>query len=117
MRKAVTVSKWRIAAGAAILAILAAIGVRLVPIYLHNLELEQYVEEVTHQAGAAAKSDDVLRAWVLNKAASLGLPVRADNVHIERAAAGVRIDVRYMVRVDLPLYTVNLHFYPGAGSR
>jgi hypothetical protein len=29
----------------------------------------------------------------------------------------MRIDVRYQVRVDLPGYTVNLHFYPGAGSR
>jgi hypothetical protein len=29
----------------------------------------------------------------------------------------VRIDVRYFVRVTLPGYTVDLHFYPGAGSR
>jgi len=25
--------------------------------------------------------------------------------------------VRYSVRVNLPLYTVDLHFYPGAGSQ
>jgi hypothetical protein len=25
--------------------------------------------------------------------------------------------VRYFVRVSLPGYTVDLHFYPGAGSR
>jgi hypothetical protein len=30
---------------------------------------------------------------------------------------GTRIDVRYNARVDLPLYTVDLHFYPGAGSK
>ena len=30
---------------------------------------------------------------------------------------GTRIDVRYVARVDLPLYTVDLHFYPGAGSK
>jgi hypothetical protein len=29
----------------------------------------------------------------------------------------VHIEVRYAVRVDLPFYTVDLHFYPGAGSR
>ena len=38
-------------------------------------------------------------------------------VGIKRSAKGVRIDVRYIVRVDFPLYTVDLHFYPGAGSR
>jgi len=29
----------------------------------------------------------------------------------------MRIDVRYFVRVNLPAYTVDLHFYPGAGSK
>jgi hypothetical protein len=113
----VTVSRWRIAAGAAVLAILIVLGVRLIPIYIRNLELQQFVEEVTHRAAAPATADDVLRTWVLDKAANLDLPVKADNVQVERSAGQVKIEVRYIVRVDLPLYTVDLHFYPGAGSR
>jgi len=38
-------------------------------------------------------------------------------VQIVRSQGGLRIDVRYFVRVTLPGYTVDLHFYPGAGSR
>jgi Domain of unknown function (DUF4845) len=113
----VKLSRWRLAAGIAVLAVLAFLGAELFPIYLHNLQLEQFVEEVTHRREAATASDDLLRARVLDKAAQLGLPVRPDNVRIERAPERVRIDVRYEMRVDLPLYTVNLHFYPGAGSR
>jgi len=59
----------------------------------------------------------VLRSWVLSRAADLELPVVAGNVQIQRTAESVRIDVRYVVHVNLPLYTVDLHFYPGAGSR
>jgi hypothetical protein len=113
----VTASRLRQAAGVAVLAILVFLGVRLIPIYLHNQELQQFVEEVTHRAAAPTSSDDVLRSWVLSKAADLELPVVANNVHIDRTVDGVHIDVRYAVRVDLPLYTVDLHFYPGAGSR
>ena len=51
--------------------------------------------------------------WVLDKAHQLNLPVAEDNVHILRSADGLHIDVRYFVRVDLPGYTVDLHFYPG----
>ena len=105
------------AAGIAVLAVLAAIGARMFPIYLHNLELQQFVEEATGRANTSATADDVLRTWVLDKAAKLDLPVKADNVRIQRESGRVRIDVRYVVRVDLPLYTVDLHFYPGAGSR
>ena len=114
---AVTVSRWRVAAGAAVLAALVLIGIRLIPIYIRNIELQQFVEEVTHRAATPTSSDDVLRTWVLDKAADLDLPVKATNVQIERSADNVRIDVRYVVRVDLLLYTVDLHFYPGAGSR
>jgi hypothetical protein len=54
---------------------------------------------------------------VLKRAGELDLPVKADNVQIDRLGDGLRIDVRYFVRVSLPFYTVDLHFYPGAGSR
>ena len=112
-----TAVRLRQAAGVAVLAILAFLGFRLIPIYYHNQELQQFVDEVTHRPDAGASSDDVLRSWLLSKAADLGLPVTANNVHIERHKDSVHLDVRYVVRVDLPLYTVDLHFYPGAGSR
>jgi Domain of unknown function (DUF4845) len=113
----VIATRLRQAAGVAVLAVLVILGVRLIPIYLHNRELQQFVEDVTRRAAAPTSSDDVLRSWVLAKAADLDLPVVADNVHIQRSAERVRIEVRYAVRVDLPFYTVDLHFYPGAGSR
>jgi hypothetical protein len=113
----VIATRLRQAAGVAVLVVLVVLGVRLIPIYVHNQELQQFVEDVTHRAAAPTSSDDVLRSWVLTKAADLELPVVADNVHIQRSPDTVHIEVRYSVRVDLPLYTVDLHFYPGAGSR
>jgi hypothetical protein len=113
----VIATRLRQAAGVAVLVVLVVLGVRLIPIYIHNQELQQFVEDVTHRAAAPTSSDDVLRSWVLTKAADLELPVVADNVHIQRSPEAVHVEVRYSVRVDLPLYTVDLHFYPGAGSR
>jgi hypothetical protein len=113
----VIANRLRQAAGVAVLAILAFLGIRLIPIYYHNQELQQFVEDVTRRAAAPTSSDDVLRSWILDKAGELELPVVADNVRIQRTSDRVHIDVRYVVRVDLPLYTVDLHFYPGAGSR
>jgi len=113
----VIATRLRQAAGVAVLVVLVVLGVRLIPIYIHNQELQQFVEDGTHRAAAPTSSDDVLRSWVLTKAADLELPVVADNVHIQRSPEAVHVEVRYSVRVDLPLYTVDLHFYPGAGSR
>jgi hypothetical protein len=75
------------------------------------------VADLTHSAEAREAADQALRDKVLKRAGELDLPVKADNVQIDRLGDGLRIDVRYFVRVSLPFYTVDLHFYPGAGSR
>jgi len=111
------VSRWRMVAAAAVLTALLAFTVMFAPIYYRNLELQNYVSGVAQRVENQTNSDDVLRTWVLDKAHALDLPVKEDNVHVIRSKEGVRIDVRYFVRVDLPGYTVDLHFYPGAGSQ
>ena len=111
------VARWRIAAAIAVLAALAGFGALFLPIYVDNLRLQNYVAEITQTASTHPRSDDELRGDVVTKANALDLPVKADNVQVQHRPEGLRIDVRYFVRVTLPGYTVDLHFYPGAGSR
>ena len=111
------VPRWRIALAMVVLGGMAFLLASFAPIYFRNLELQNYVSDVTHSVAAREQSDDLLRTKVLTRARQLNLPVEEDNVHIVHSSDGMRIDVRYFVRVDFPGYTVNLHFYPGAGSR
>lgn len=111
------VPRWRIAAALVIVAGLVYFLVLFAPIYFRNQQLQRYVSDLTHSVDAGSRPDAALRETVLDKARELNLPVAADNVHVLRTADGVQIDVRYFVRVSMPGYTVDLHFYPGAGSR
>jgi hypothetical protein len=104
-------------AAAAVLVALLAFAAMFAPIYYRNLELQNFVSGATQRVENQTNSDDVLRTSVLDKAHALDLPVREDNVHIIHSKEGLRIDVHYSVRVTVPGYTVDLHFYPGAGSR
>ena len=115
------VPRWRIVAAAAVLVALAIFGGMFAPIYLRNLQLQSFVVAVPQRAAAQPQppSDDLVCTWVLNEAYRLGLPVKADSVHVFRSPDGrvERVEVRYFVRMDLPGYTVNLHIYPGVGSQ
>ena len=111
------IARWRIVAGVFVLAALVGFAGFIAPIYLHNLQLQEFVTGMTQRIAKQAPPDDVLRSQVLDKAHSLDLPVNEDDVHVLHSPDGLRIEVRYFVKVDLPGYTVNLHFYPGAGSR
>ena len=109
--------RWRIAAAIVVVAALAVFGLKIGPIYIHNLQLQSFVGALTARSENLSQADAQLRAAVLERARTLDLPVTAGDIKIVRRPDSVRIDVRYIVRVDLPGYTVDLHFYPGAGSR
>jgi hypothetical protein len=111
------VAPWRIALAVVVLGGLAYFTAIFSPIYFRNMELQSYVAGVARDPANQSRPDDLLRTWVLERANRLDLPVKSDNVQISRSADSMRIDVRYFVRVELPGYTVDLHFYPGAGSR
>ncbi|MDR3701222.1 MAG: hypothetical protein P4L56_16365 [Candidatus Sulfopaludibacter sp.] len=111
------VPRWRIAAGIAVLVAMAGLLGVFTPIYFHNLQLQNFVGGLTQAVDSQHSPDAQLRAQILQRAHTLGLPVTEDNVQISRSPGTLRIDVRYLVPVQLPGYAVNLHFYPGAGSR
>jgi hypothetical protein len=78
--------------------------------------LQTYVNNLADDPATAKRPAEVVRAQVLNKAASLGLPLHGEDVHVGIAEGAISIDVLYIVHVDLVGYTVDLHFRPAAGS-
>jgi hypothetical protein len=104
------VPRWRTAAGILVLAALGLFAAVLAPIYVRNFRFHEFVSGLTHNVETRDRSGDALLGMVLAKARSLSLPVTASDVQIIRTGAEVRIVVRYVVKVDLPGYTVELHF-------
>jgi hypothetical protein len=111
------IAGWRIAAAIFILAALAFLLALFAPIYFKNLQLRSYVSDLTQSVETQSISDDLIRTRVAAKAHDLNLPVAEDNVHILHAPGRTDVQVRYFVRVNLPGYTVDLHFNPGATAR
>jgi hypothetical protein len=108
------VNRWRIAAGVAVLVVLGLMAVLLAPPYYENWRLQRYVSALVHDPASTHRSTDLLRALVVDKAASMGLPVRTGDVQVTAGPGSVRIEVLYVVHIDLPVYTVDLHFRPSA---
>lgn len=106
--------RWRIAAGIGVLVILVLIGVLLAPPYYHNWQLQRYLHALVQDPATVNRSPDLVRALVVDKAASLGLPVRTPDVRVLRLKDKTKIEALYIVHIDLPVYTVDLHFRPGA---
>jgi hypothetical protein len=113
----VTLSWWRVAAAVVVLVALVFLLALFAPYYFRNMELRSYVSDLTQTVESQPISDDLIRTRIAVKAHELRLPVAEDNVHILHAPGRTDVQVRYFVRVNLPGYTVDLHFNPGATGR
>jgi len=103
---------WRRAAGIAVLVLLSLIAIPLVPPYIRNFRFQRSLDDIV----ARPQAPDLIRAAVVNRAGEMGLPVRTGDVKVTREGNGVRVDIVYVVRVDFPMYTVDLHFHPASAT-
>ena len=97
-----------------VLAALGLMGAILVPVYLRNFELERFLRQTQ------PSSEESLRKTIIDKGRDLGLDIVPDHLRIRPSPGAsrtdVHYDVHYVVRVSLPLYTVDLHFSSKTGS-
>jgi len=103
-------------AGVAVLLILAAVAIILIPPYVENFKLQRFVNDLIDDAQTASLPPELIRERVVRRAAELKLPVHNEDVQVKRVHNAIRIDVLYVVHVDVASYTVDLHFRPAAGG-
>jgi hypothetical protein len=104
-----------IAAVAVILVFVVVTGFLVSP-YVANWRLQTYINDLADDPNVPKRPLGAIRTDVLNQAAALGLPVHSEDVHVVATQSGVRIDVLYIVHVDIVGYTIDLHFRPAAGG-
>jgi len=107
----------RTVAGVAVLVAFLAIGIFLIPPYLQNWKFQRYVNGLAEDPAAVSQTSEIIHDEVVAKGQALGLPVHAGDVQVTRPQNGIRIDVLYIVHVDVVGYSVDLHFRPTAGGR
>lgn len=110
-------SRWRIVVALVILGLFAAALGWLAPVYLRHYRFGQAVERLMAEPGLAERPPEVVQVAVAARAASLGLPVKPEQVRVGRSSGRLEVEARYVVRVDLPVYTVDLHFRVRSRSR
>ncbi len=102
----------------AVLAAIVYAATQILPVYVHNYELQDNLRQLSIQAMAGQRPTvESVRNAVLERAHDLDLPVKADDVKVVLTGGKITIDLDYTVPIDLKVYTLNLHFTPSAENR
>lgn len=95
------------------LAFLAAViysSFKIIPVYVNDYELNDYIQTQTPFWLTDHASADAIRQNVLAKGQDLGLPLVTDDVTVDAETNRVSVSLDYHVPVDLKVFTLPLHF-------
>jgi hypothetical protein len=101
-----------------VLGSMAFVGIKLVPVYYANYELQDSIETESRFAlsGYPKKSADDIRTDVWNKTKELDIPADKDAIEVAVENGSVEIGLNYSVPIDLAVYQFTLQFHPHADN-
>lgn len=104
-----------------ILGAMVLVGVKVIPPYFANYELEDTIRTEALQATYSTRTEDDIRNAVIKEARKYEIPLTPKQVHITRtggvASGTLSIDAEYSVPIDLPGYSTVIDFHPSTKNK
>ncbi|HLJ27255.1 MAG TPA: hypothetical protein VKY85_11150 [Candidatus Angelobacter sp.] len=89
---------------------LTYVGWNMIPPYFHKYEFQDDLDDIARLNQYTHKTDDEVRAIVIDKARLLDIPLKEDQITITRTGDGLGISVHYRIHVEMAVHPVDLDF-------
>ena len=107
--------------GVAIFGVLVLVGIKLIPPFFANYELEDAIKTEAVQSTYSTRSEEDIREAVIKQARNYEIPLTPKQVHVSRVGAfgsgSLIIEADYSVPIDLPGYSTTLEFHPSTKNK
>ena len=107
--------------GAAVIAATVMVGLKLIPPYFANYELEDEIKTEALQSTYSTRSEEDIRDAVIKHARNYDIALTPKQVHVSRVGGmgtgTLAIDADYSVPVDLSGYSTTLEFHPSSKNK
>jgi hypothetical protein len=107
--------------GVAVIAAMVMVGIKLIPPFFSNYELEDEIKTEALQSTYSTRSEEDIRDAVIKHAHNYDIALTPKQVHITRVGGmgtgTLAIDAEYSVPIDLPGYSTTLDFHPSSKNK
>jgi hypothetical protein len=105
----------------AILAAVGLIGMKVIPPFFSNYELEDAIKTESTQSTYSTRTEEDIRETVIKEARSYDIALTPKQVHVSRVggfgAGTLAIDAEYSVPIELPGYSTTIEFHPSSKNK
>ena len=92
-----------------VVGITAFIAIKVVPLMINVGELDREVKILADRGNRREYTDQRIYNDILERASVLDLPVKKENIKIERTRTRIKIWVEYDLTIDFAVYTHHWH--------
>ena len=107
--------------GLAIFGFLVLGGIKIIPPYFANYELEDAIKTEATQATYSTRTEDDIRESIIKQARGYDIVLTPKQVKVTRiggfGVGTLAIEANYSVPVDLPGYSTTLEFHPSSMNK
>jgi hypothetical protein len=90
-------------------------GWMVVPAFIANYRLEEAIDDSARSAAVNShRTEDEIRSVVYQDARELQIPLKPEDIKVERNGGDVVISADYAVHVELPVHPIDLQFHPSS---
>jgi hypothetical protein len=91
------------------------VGWQVFPAYINNYRLQESIDDSARSAAVKQQlTEEDIRRTLYNEAQELEIPLKPEDIKIERVGGDVVISADYTVRIDVPMRPFDLQFHPGS---
>jgi YbbR domain-containing protein len=89
----------------------------LLPPYINNYQFQDDIQNEALINTYSSKTEQDIRNTLAKKAAEYGIPLKAEQINVQRSGAELSIWADYTVHVDLPGFPLDLKFHPATKNK
>ena len=90
---------------------------QLLPPYISNYQFQDDINNEALINSYSSKSEMDISATLAKKAAEYGIPLKAEQIHVQRNGQELAIWADYSVHIDLPGFPLDLNFHPATKNK
>jgi len=90
---------------------------QVVPVWYANYQFQSDIDQIAVTESYTGRSDGELQQIVAARAHSYGIPLRAEQIRVQRSGGQLSISAEYSVQIDVPVYPFEMRFRPSTKNR
>jgi hypothetical protein len=107
--------------GVAIFCAVALFGIKVIPPFFANYQLEDSIKTEATQSTYSTRSEDDIRESIIKQARSYDIALTPKQVHVQRLGGfgqgTLTIEADYSVPVEFPGYATTIEFHPSSKNK